>query len=124
LNPEENIKEAYAEINEMLEKLKREDRELKIEVKTLLKAASAAIPREKQICISLAGAIRKALKRDVKYWMTPGFIDMRYFMHDRGIPIVSYGPGGLTHVANESVAISDVMDCIKVLSTVAMDLLE
>jgi succinyl-diaminopimelate desuccinylase len=124
LNPEENIEEAYAEINDIFERLKREDPELKIEVKTLLKAASAAIPREEKICTSLAGAIRKALKRDVKYWMTPGFMDMRYFVRDGGIPMVSYGPGGLTHVANESVAISDVVDCIKVLSIVAMDLLE
>ncbi|MFH1738218.1 MAG: M20/M25/M40 family metallo-hydrolase, partial [bacterium] len=123
LNPEENPEEAFEEIDAVLQRLKCEDPELKLEVKILLKAMPAAVPREERICRSVAEAIRKVLKREPKYWMTPGFMDMRYFTHDAGIPTVSYGPAGLTHVANESVAISDITDCIKVLSAVAMDLL-
>jgi len=123
LNPEEDLEEAFEEINAVLQRLKRDDPELKLEVKTLLKAASAAVSREEHICRSVADTIQKVLRRKPKYWMTPGFMDMRYFIYDAGIPTVSYGPAGLPHVANESVAISDITDCTKVISAVAMDLL-
>ncbi len=123
LNPEEDLEEASAEINAVLERLKRDDPQLKLEVKTILKGASAATPREERICRSVAGAIRKVLKREAKYWLTPGIMDMRFFTRDAGIPMVSYGPSGLTHVADENVAVSDITDCIKVLSAVTMELL-
>lgn len=123
LNPEEDMDDAVAEIDAVLGKLKFDDPGLNLQVKTLLKAASASTAREELICRSVVDAIRKVLKRETKYWLGPGFMDLRYFSRHAGIPTLCYGPGGLAHVINENVAISDIADCIKVLSTVAIDLL-
>jgi acetylornithine deacetylase/succinyl-diaminopimelate desuccinylase-like protein len=59
----------------------------------------------------------------------PGIGDSRYFINKLGIPLVSWGPGGFgpngeitTHVPNEYICISELIDFAKVLAATIMEI--
>jgi acetylornithine deacetylase/succinyl-diaminopimelate desuccinylase-like protein len=56
--------------------------------------------------------------------MSPGFDDQHYWIHQDGIPIVTYGPGLLkiAHALNEHVYIEDLVQSTKVLALATLNL--
>lgn len=123
LIPEENFDQAEKEILDLLNDLMREDPELRIEVRVLERAAPAYTPVEEKIVQVLTQSIRNVYGREPIISGLAGFTDMRFF--NQLMPSVLYGPGSMTqaHVANEFVAINDLINAAKVYALTLMSYL-
>ncbi len=123
LIPEESLEEAEAEIVEVIERLRREDPELVVEVKPLLKASAAITSEDEEIVKSMIRAVEAATGKPPKKTGIAGFTDMRFL--NTLMPTVIYGPGRMemAHVADECVDIDDLVTAAKVYTLCAIDFL-
>lgn len=125
LIPEEKHEDAIKEIENVLQKLKKDDDDLKYELKTINSISGWIQPKESKIIQTVAKNIREVTKKEPKFVLTPGASDLRFFVDRFNIPAFWYGPGvrGTQHGADEYVTISNLIECTKVLALTYMDLL-
>lgn len=115
LIPEENIKDAKAEVFEVIKRLKKKDRGLKVRVE-VTSEENPVISKKGDIFFRLfSDAIRKVRKKPAKFAILSGGTDMRFLIR-KGVPSVGYSvDGGNTcHSDNEYVKIRDLVDTAKI----------
>lgn len=79
---------------------------------------SCATPVDHPLLTTLAAAHHQVHARDPAIEGVPYGADLRLFVNHAGMPGVLYGPGDvrLAHAANESVAVDEVIDAVKVVA--------
>lgn len=79
---------------------------------------SCATPLDHPLLTTLAAAHRQVHGNEPPVQGVPYGADLRLFVNHAGMPGVLYGPGDvrLAHAANESVAVDEVMDAVKVVA--------
>lgn len=118
--PEESIEIIEKTLVEFLEKLKSQDPKLKYEIKVLDKIEPALTEETEEIVSIVKNSISAVLGTSPRIGALTGFTDMRWFRQI--MPTVLYGPGSMlqAHVANEHVAIEDLLKAAKVYAITAM----
>jgi succinyl-diaminopimelate desuccinylase len=125
LVPGESIKEVLTAIKNCIRKVQERDNSFGCEINATLLAEPAATPQDSFLCKKLHESIKERLNCEPKYIMTGGFLDMRHFVNDLGVPTVSYGPGlmKVAHKVNEYVIVEDIVKTSKVMADLIVRLL-
>ena len=123
LLPEEKVEDAEKEILAVIEELKRQDSELKIEMKPLLKIAPLICDKKSLIVSCLTEAIERINGASPQIVGTSGFTDAHYF--GQKMPTAMFGPAthGIGHQADEYVEIDHLMRATKVFAATAIRML-
>ncbi len=120
-----NPKEVECEVDGFLNKLRKRDPELEIEMQVKAYYEPVEISPEDPIVNSTMKAAEKVLKFKPRTAGFPATDDASFFIRG-GIPTIpAFGPGLLTcaHKPNETVKIKDVIDATKIYSLTALDYL-
>jgi succinyl-diaminopimelate desuccinylase len=121
---EESVEEARGEIEEVIQELRKWDPQLDVTVKQTLGFRGSAVPPDSVIAATVAACHQEVYGREPQKIMSPGFDDRHYWMHQSGIPIVTYGPGLLkiAHAPDEHLYIDDLVQSTKVLALATLQL--
>lgn len=115
LIPEETIRQAKAEILEVVEKERRKSPKLSVKVKILADEPPVVVSPKEPICQAVLSAVTQARGRRPGLCVMPGGTDMRFFIR-RGIPACGYGAQGEEryHADDESVPIPSIIESCQV----------
>ncbi|MEM4889662.1 MAG: M20 family metallopeptidase [Thermosphaera sp.] len=118
--PEDTIEAVEKTLADFLERLKREDPELKLEMKVIDRVDPAYTSETEEIVGVVKSAIGVVLGRSPRLGALPGFTDMRWFKEL--MPTVLYGPGSMSqaHVHDEHVAVENLLVAAKVYALTSM----
>ena len=121
---EESVEEARGEIEEVIQELRKWDPQLDVTVKQTLGFRGSAVAPDSVIAATVAACHQEVYGREPQKIMSPGFDDRHYWMHQSGIPIVTYGPGLLkiAHAPDEHLYIDDLVQSTKVLALATLQL--
>jgi succinyl-diaminopimelate desuccinylase len=121
--PEEKVEDVKDEFSSLLQKLQREDPELRYQLK-FGEINACSTPKDSHLCRTLNESVKKVTASKPSITMCPGTLDMRYFA-GAGIQTVAYGPGlmELSHIENEYVLIDDLIAAAKIYALTALKLL-
>ena len=123
--------EPEAVVEELREALGRADRELglsrrgfRVELAVDGAAAASWIPPDHPFVETVASTVREVLGVEPARTICIGGLDTRYFQ-ERGIPAVTYGPGGLgvAHKPDEYVPVDELVAAARVYAALAVKLL-
>ncbi len=122
--PGENVKDAENEIRKVIEEMKTEDPELYAEVSFNTRMDVSVSPADSEIVKSFQRAAEKVIGiRPVPVGGSHSS-DHGYFVTKHKKPVASYGVGGVgTHMANEHIAVEDIISTVKVYAITLIDLL-
>ena len=125
LIPEETAEEARKEIEDVIEELEGEDRDLKVELRTVFEGEPARTPATERLPQTVTKNVKKILGKELTMKVGVAYADFRFFANQMKIPTVSYGPGVLKtiHSADEHVLVEDLVTATKVLALTYLDLL-
>jgi len=100
------------EFEKVIDELKREDKDLKAELKMFDYADSSEISPEEEIVKIAEKAVLAITKRKPKLSGLVAATDARFLINQCGIPTIICGPGSLkqAHVANEYTTMEQVVD--------------
>jgi succinyl-diaminopimelate desuccinylase len=123
---EESVEEARGEIDEVIEELRKWDPQLDVTVKQTLGFRGSAVAPDSIIAATVAACHQEVYGLEPQKIMSPGFDDRHYWMHQSGIPIVTYGPGLLkiAHAPDEHLYIDDLVQSTKVLALATLQLVQ
>jgi succinyl-diaminopimelate desuccinylase len=123
---EESVEEAYGEIEAAIRGLQEADPQLRVTIKTALAFRGAAVAPDSGIATTVAKCHREVYGQEPQKIVSPGFDDRHYWMHQAGIPIVTYGPGLLkvAHAPDEYLFVDDLVQATKVLALATLDLVQ
>ncbi|MCK4225739.1 M20 family metallopeptidase [candidate division WOR-3 bacterium] len=110
--PNENKEMVLKEFEKVIDELKREDKDLKAELKMFDYADSSEISPEEEIVKIAEKAVLAITKRKPKLSGLVAATDARFLINQCGIPTIICGPGSLkqAHVANEYTTMEQVVD--------------
>lgn len=113
--PEENFNMVKRELEGALALAKKIDKSLRAEIEITSSGDALSIDPKSPICRAMAKSIKKVLKKDAKFAITPVTTDMR-FLIEKGVPAVGYSAsgGGSWHSDDEFVYVKSVVDTAKV----------
>jgi succinyl-diaminopimelate desuccinylase len=122
--PGETINQVDKEIETIIRSLKEKIPDFECEFERVMFYEAAEIPVNHYI----AQVLRKKTKEVTGVIPEPAgtlfSTDQRVFINDAGIPAITWGPGkGKAHELDESVEISQIVDCVKILVLTILDLL-
>jgi len=124
VTPGEDIADAEAEIRRVVEGLEAEDPEFEAEFSFNSRMDVSVSPPDSEIVKSFQRAAERII--GIKPLPRGGShsSDHGYFVTKHGKPVASYGIGGVgTHMANEHIAVEDIILTTKVYALTLMDLL-
>lgn len=123
--PDETEAQATAELRSLLDGLRQSNPGLRYDIETVGSFASTEIPESSDLVGVISRNIEDVLGHPAQISGTPYGSDVRSFVNDARIPAVTFGPGSIlnAHCFDEYVEINEVVDCAKLLTTVAIDLL-
>ena len=106
---EEKLEEVEKEVEEFIEKLRKEFPEVRIELKVTNRLPPAITDPESELVKKLSSSVEKAIGKKPRLSVCLGGLDMRFYT-EKGIQAVTYGPGPLTlaHQANEHVVLDEL----------------
>ncbi len=118
LIPEENLQTSKKEILNIFERLKKADKDLRLNAKVITSEKPVMVDKDEPICRALAYAIKRVFKRRARFAIMPGGTDMRFFIK-RNIPAVGYSVLGedRAHADDEFVYINSLLNTTKVFAT-------
>ena len=122
--PGENIEDAEREIRRVVEEMAAEDPEFEAEVSFNTRMDVSVSPADSELVKSFQRAAEKIV--GIKPVPVGGShsSDHGYFVTKHGKPVASYGTGGAgTHMANEHIAVEDIILTTKVYALTMLDLL-
>lgn len=124
LLPEENMDEAQRQILSVIEMVKSNDPELRVEAKRLLGIPAYQCPNDAPIATTLFKEITDVNGNEPRVGGTTGFTDAHYFGEQ--MPTAMYGCGvrEKAHQADEYVIIDDVVKAAKVYALTAIEMLQ
>lgn len=125
LIPEETLAEAFAEIQEAIAAIQRDDSELEVELKRTLNIEASAVPADHAICRAVAKAHAAVYATEPRIVLSPGFNDAHFLTRDLGVPCITYGPGttGTAHAPDEYIVVEDLVKATAVLAEATLELL-
>jgi succinyl-diaminopimelate desuccinylase len=125
LIPEETVQEAYAEIQDVITELKKEDPELQVTLSTPLRIEPAHVPADHLLCTTVATAHEEIYGHTPQRVISPGFADSHYLVRNLGIPTITYGPGtiSMAHAPDEYILPEDLVKSTQVLMQVVLQFL-
>jgi succinyl-diaminopimelate desuccinylase len=123
---EESVEEARREIEEVIQALRKWDPQLDVSIKQTLGFRGSAVAPDSVISATVADSHRDVYGQEPLKIMSPGFDDRHYWIHQAGIPIVTYGPGLLTiaHAPDEHLYVEDLVQSTKVLALATLKLVQ
>ncbi|MEM2207402.1 MAG: M20 family metallopeptidase [Sulfolobales archaeon] len=118
--PEETIEAVEKALVDFLEGLRREDPELKLDMRVIDRIDPAYTSETEEIVEGIKSAISVVVGRSARLGALPGFTDMRWFK--ALMPTVLYGPGSISqaHVPDEHVALENLLTAAKVYALTSM----
>ncbi len=122
--PGENIEDAEREIRQVVEEMAAEDPEFEAEVSFITRMDVSVSPADSELVKSFQRAAEKIV--GIKPVPVGGShsSDHGYFVTKHGKPVASYGTGGVgTHMADEHIAVEDIILTTKVYALTLLDLL-
>jgi len=122
--PGENIENAEREIRQVVEEMAAGDPEFEAEVSFNTRMDVSVSPADSELVKSFQRAAEKIV--GIKPVPVGGShsSDHGYFVTKHGKPVASYGTGGAgTHMANEHIAVEDIILTTKVYALTMLDLL-
>lgn len=125
VTPEETMEGAKEEILEEIRKLEKEDKDLKVEVRTIHVAENPVTPADSHLAKTIMKNIRETLGVEPKTAVYAYYTDFRFFPVKWGAQTVNYSPGlpVVYRGPGEYVPIQDLVAATKVLALTIMDLL-
>ncbi|HXH11419.1 MAG TPA: M20 family metallopeptidase [Alphaproteobacteria bacterium] len=123
---EESVEEAYGEIEAAIRHLQEADPQLRVSIKKTLAFRGSAVEPDSVIATTVANCHREVYGQEPQKIVSPGFDDRHYWIHQAGIPIVTYGPGLLkvAHAPDEYLFVDDLVQATKVLALATLDLVQ
>jgi acetylornithine deacetylase/succinyl-diaminopimelate desuccinylase-like protein len=124
LIPEESLEDAINEINLVIERLRKGDPKLKVDVKKVMTVDPATLSADHHLVKTVKNIVQEVSGREPKVFVDAASDDRKFLMGAK-IPAIAYGPGLATgcHVADEYCDVSDLMVATKVLALTVLDLL-
>ncbi len=122
----EQLEDARAELHELLERRVRAQPDFRYSYAERYATGPTWVSSETPLVQAFASAVQEVLGQAPGYVCSPGTDDQRFVVHNAGIEqCIIYGPGEITqsHVADESLAINDLLTSIKVMALAAARLL-
>jgi succinyl-diaminopimelate desuccinylase len=124
VTPAEDLKEAKEEILQVIEEMKAEDPEFEAEMAFNPRMDVSVSPADSEIVKSFQRAAEKVVGMTPTPQGGSHSSDHGYFVTKHGKPVASYGIGGVgTHMANEHIAVEDIILTTKVYALTMLDLL-
>jgi len=126
LIPEEKVDDAQREIAELLEDLKREDPELKVEMKVRFAAPPPPVTsKDSKICQVLGKAVKTVTCIDPTFAISSGGNESNLFQEYAKAQTVVCGPGveHMCHSPDEYTLISQILMAAKIYALTALELL-
>lgn len=125
INPEETMEDAKEEILQEIRKLKKTDKELKVDIEFVHSVDSSVTPSDSLLAKTLKKNIRQAMGMKPKAFVMSGYKNNRFFQAKWKAQTVIYSPGlPLVHRGSrEYVPIQDLVSATKVLALTIRDLL-
>lgn len=119
LIPEENIKTAKKEIEDVIKKFNARHKDSKVSVKCLSQSNPVISMRNDAFFKTASDSIKLVTGKNADFSVMSGATDMRYFMR-KGIPSLGYSASGgeKWHGDNEFVYISSLVDTAKVFALI------
>lgn len=120
LGPEEKLREARAEILDVIKRAMRRDRKLEVRVRTLLHVPPGWADLDCEFTRVAAAAFRAVRGKRPRFRMTPGFTDMHFLTQDAGVPTLMYGTTGKgAHGDGEYTRIASMVATARVYAEIA-----
>jgi succinyl-diaminopimelate desuccinylase len=116
LVPGENGEQAFQELEEIAENLRKRDKEFKAEVKRrpeMIGRAPMEVPSNHALVKSLTESVKTVTGKKLSPVGAPYFTDASYLVNDGGVPTVVFGPGGdhgPTSYSEESIEVKELMN--------------
>lgn len=119
LIPEETIACAKKEIKQIVAKLRRKDRKLRLRMKTLIEEEAVVSKKNDKLMGAFSEAVRLVLNKRLKTAIMPGGTDLRFFAQ-RGVPCLGYSVKGAqrAHADNEFVYCNSIVETVKIFAYV------
>jgi acetylornithine deacetylase/succinyl-diaminopimelate desuccinylase len=130
LVPGEKGEQAFNELEEIAEQLRRRDKDFKAQVKRRPEMAGRApmeVPSDHALVKSLIKSTKTVTGKATSVVGAPGFTDASYLVNDGGIPTVVFGPGsdhGPTSYTEESIEIEELMNASLCYALTILDICE
>lgn len=121
--PEENVEDVKKEIFNFVRKLKKRDKDLKIEAHLISEEDSVVSDEKNMLFKEFERSARNILKKKLKCALLPGATDIR-FLIKKGIPCLGYSTDGegSGHSDNEFVYIKSLIATTKIFADVISNL--
>jgi len=115
--PEEDFNSVQDEILDIINRFRKENPEIKVDVEEILKIKPTYIEKDHALINLISNSIYELTRAYGKPTLSPGFLNTRYFI-DKGMPAVAWGPGDLeqAHAADEYIKISNLSVWLKALT--------
>ena len=125
INPDESLSEVQGEIEAILRHQAQTDPSFSARLELIRVYEPAEIPPDLPQVVILREAVETVTGRPAAPRGTPFSTDVRHFIHDMGIPGVTFGPGEIRvpHTTNESIAIQDLIQATRAVLLTAERLL-
>jgi succinyl-diaminopimelate desuccinylase len=110
----------------VIQELRKWDPQLEVSIKQTLGFRGSAVAPDSVISTTVADCHRQVYGQEPLKIMSPGFDDRHYWIHQAGIPIVTYGPGLLkiAHAPDEHLYVDDLVQSTKVLALATLNLVQ
>lgn len=123
--PWESGETAKKELEQIIEKLKKEDPTIKVEIKKVVDAEALKTSEEEPFVKCLKEAGKMVMKRNIRSLGFPYATDSWILANKLGIPTVIFGPGNIeqAHRPNEFIEIDELINATKIYTLTAVGLL-
>lgn len=124
-NPGETLDKVTAEVRSLLDSLRRDDPQFQYELQVVGEFTPAEIPESSELARVISRNIEDTFGHPALITGTPYGSDVRDFVNEARMPAVTIGPGSIAnaHGFDEFVEIDQVVNCAKLLTAVAIDLI-
>jgi acetylornithine deacetylase/succinyl-diaminopimelate desuccinylase family protein len=123
--PGEKREEVLAEIRKILDSLRSQDRFFQYRMEEIDFAEPSEVDPEEEIVKMGVAAIQNVMGKKPMLRGFSGFTDSRFYINQRHIPTLIFGPGGVdqSHTTDESVEVDALVYAAHIYATILMDYL-